>query len=264
MFQPNIYYKKGIEKLLVKIDSNGKTKCENGENIEGDVIIECIYDLNDNIPPFMRWKPMRLREDKIRIYKSGELSKTANDMSVAINIWRSIHNPVTESIIRGTAPVKSMDVNDSESERLLETDDIYYSRNIPRDAMFSYNMLQFHNLGIKRMLYSKPPVKNNLIELACGEGGDMSRWIDNGYKFILGIDLVKNNIYGPRTGAYSRMLENRKRFFRKLLRGIENEKDKICRVHGEERSSNALFFNDFFCFPDSCRIRKFKVKSSKP
>ena len=222
LFQPNIYYKKGIEKLLVKIDSNGKTKCENGENIEGDVIIECIYDLNDNIPPFMRWKPMRLREDKIRIYKSGELSKTANDMSVAINIWRSIHNPVTESIIRGTAPVKSMDVNDSESERLLETDDIYYSRNIPRDAMFSYNMLQFHNLGIKRMLYSKPPVKNNLIELACGEGGDMSRWIDNGYKFILGIDLVKNNIYGPRTGAYSRMLENRKRFFRNL-----QVKDKV-------------------------------------
>ena len=222
LFQPNIYYKKGIEKLLVKMDSNGKTKCENGENIEGDVIIECIYDLNDIIPPFMRWKPMRLREDKIRIYKSGELSKTANDMSVAINIWRSIHNPVTESIIRGTAPVKSMDVNDSESERLLETDDIYYSRNIPRDAMFSYNMLQFHNLGIKRMLYSKPPVKNNLIELACGEGGDMSRWIDNGYKFILGIDLVKNNIYGPRTGAYSRMLENRKRFFRNL-----QVKDKV-------------------------------------
>ena len=152
----------------------------------------------------------------------GELSKTANDMSVAINIWRSIHNPVTESIIRGNKPIINMDVNDSESERLLESDDVYYSRNIPRDAMFSYNMLQFHNLGIKRMLYSKPTNKGNLVELACGEGGDMPRWIDNGYKFILGIDLVKNNIYGPRTGAYSRMLENRKRYFRNL-----NVKDKV-------------------------------------
>ena len=84
----------------------------------------------------MRWKPMRIREDKNRIYKMGELSKTANYMSVAINIWRSIHNPVTESIIRGNKPIINMDVNESESERLLEADDIYYSRNIPRDAMF--------------------------------------------------------------------------------------------------------------------------------
>jgi len=222
LFQPNIYYEKGIEKLLVKIDTNGKVKCDNGDIIEGDVIIECIYNMDRKIPANMRWRPMRLREDKIRIYKMGELSKTANDMSVAINIWRSIHNPVTESIIRGNKPIVNMDINDSESERLLESDDIYYSRNIPRDAMFSYNMLQFHNLGIKRMLYSKPNNKRNLVELACGEGGDMPRWIDNGYKFILGIDLVKNNIYGPRTGAYSRMLENRKRFFRN-----NNVKDKV-------------------------------------
>jgi len=222
LFQPNIYYEKGIEKLLVKLDSNGKVRCENGDIIDGDVIIECIYNMDRKIPANMRWSPMRLREDKIRIYKMGELSKTANDMSVAINIWRSIHNPVTESIIRGNKQVVNMDVNDSESERLLEADDIYYSRNVPRDAMFSYNMLQFHNLGIKRMLYKKPSSKNSLIELACGEGGDMSRWIDNGYKFILGIDLVKNNIYGPRTGAYSRMLENRKRFFRN-----HNIKEKV-------------------------------------
>lgn len=222
LFQPNIYYEKGIEKLLVKVDTNGKVRCDNGDIIDGDVIIECIYNMDSKIPANMRWRPMRLREDKIRIYKMGELSKTANDMSVAINIWRSIHNPVTESIIRGNKPIINMDVNDNESERLLETDDVYYSRNIPRDAMFSYNMLQFHNLGIKRMLYSKPPNKGNLVELACGEGGDMPRWIDNGYKFILGIDLVKNNIYGPRTGAYSRMLENRKRYFRNL-----NLKDKV-------------------------------------
>jgi len=222
LFQPNIYYEKGIEKLLVKVDTNGKVRCDNGDIIDGDVIIECIYNMDSKIPANMRWRPMRLREDKIRIYKMGELSKTANDMSVAINIWRSIHNPVTESIIRGNKPIINMDINDSESERLLESDDIYYSRNIPRDAMFSYNMLQFHNLGIKRMLYSKPTNKGNLVELACGEGGDMPRWIDNGYKFILGIDLVKNNIYGPRTGAYSRMLENRKRYFRNL-----NVKDKI-------------------------------------
>lgn len=216
LFQPNIYYSKGIEKSLIKLNASGEARCENGEKIEGETIIEYRYILDENIPTSMRWAPMRIREDKTRIYKTGELSKTANDMSVAINIWRSIHNPVTESIIRGIAPIMKMDVNTEDNERLLETDDVYYSRNIPREALFSYNMLQFHNLGIKKMLYSKPKNKGSLVELACGEGGDMSRWIDNGYRFILGIDLVKKNIYGPKTGAYSRLLENRKKYFRNI------------------------------------------------
>ena len=39
---------------------------------------------------------------------------------------------------------------------------------------------------------SKQKYKDTLLELACGEGGDMNRWIDNSYKFVLGIDYVKN------------------------------------------------------------------------
>ena len=215
LFQPTIYYEKGIERMLVKIDVNGVVNCENGEIIDGDSIVECRYILDNTIPAHMRWKPMRPREDKTRIYKMGELSKTANDMSVAINIWRSIHNQITESAIRGNNIIDNKDIDSSEGERLLESDDVYYSRNIPREAMLSFNMLQFHNLGIKQMLYEKTQKKGSLVELACGEGGDMPRWIDNGYKFILGIDLVKKNIYGPRTGAYSRLLNNRAIYFRK-------------------------------------------------
>jgi len=199
--------KKGLKGCLLKLYVNGVVNCENGEIIDGDSIIECRYILDNTIPAHMRWKPMRPREDKTRIYKMGELSKTANDMSVAINIWRSIHNQITESAIRGNNIIDNKDIDSSEGERLLETDDVYYSRNIPREAMLSFNMLQFHNLGIKQMLYEKTQKKGSLVELACGEGGDMPRWIDNGYKFILGIDLVKKNIYGPRTGAYSRLFK---------------------------------------------------------
>jgi len=66
------------------------------------------------------------------------------------------------------------------------------------------------------MLYSKPKIKGSLVELACGQGGDMSRWFSNGYKFVLGIDLVQNNIYNPRSGAYSRMLNGRNNFVKKV------------------------------------------------
>jgi len=218
-FQPTIYYSDGIEKSLIKLNSSNEVRCENGDKIEGDLIVEFRYILDESIPVSMRWIPMRVRDDKTRVYKTGELSQTANDLKVALSIWRTIHNPVTESIIRGKAPIMNMDILDVE---LLEADDVYYSRNIPREALLSYNMLQFHNLGIKTMLYSKHKKKGSLVELACGEGGDMKRWIDNDYKFILGIDLVKKNIYGPMSGAYSRLLGERKRYFR--VRKEEREK----------------------------------------
>jgi hypothetical protein len=65
-------------------------------------------------------------------------------------------------------------------------------------------MQQFHNIGIKNMLYSKHKYKDALLELACGEGGDMNRWIENSYKFVLGIDYVKNNIQIPERGYWLR------------------------------------------------------------
>ena len=40
----------------------------------------------------------------------------------------------------------------------------------------------------------------------------MNRWLDNNYSFILSIDLVKKNIYNPRSGGYSRILKQRNRF----------------------------------------------------
>lgn len=220
LFKPTIYYSAGIEKALIKLSNGNETRCADGTKFEHDNIVEFRYILDETIPVSMRWVPIRLREDKTRVFKKGELSKTANDLSVAINIWRSIHNPVTESMITGNEPVFNKDVSDNEEEKLLESDDVYYSRNIPREALLSYHMLQFHNHGIKKMLYAKPKNKRTLVELACGEGGDMPRWIDNGYKFILGIDLVKNNIYGPRSGAYSRMINRRNQYVRRA----QNEK----------------------------------------
>ena len=210
LFKPNIHYSEGVEKSYVRLNSKLEARCESDELIDGDKIVEFRYVLDDTIIPSMRWIPMRIREDKTRIYNTGEKSKTANDNTVALNIWGTIHNPVTESIIRGKAPILKMDLEND----LLQSNDIYYSRNIPREELLSYNMQQFHNIGIKNMLYSKNKHKDALLELACGEGGDMNRWVENSYKFVLGIDYVKNNIYNPRSGAYSRLISTRDRFFK--------------------------------------------------
>lgn len=211
LFRPEIYYQQGVEFAHILQNSKGELRAENGDRIESNSIVEFRYINDPAIPVSERWKAIRVREDKTRIYSKGILSKTANEKGVALNIWRSIHTPVTTSMIIGNEPVMNHHGGD---EKLLEADDIYYSRNISRQNLLSVHMINFHNQGVKRMLYEYPKKKGSLLELCCGDGGDMNRWIDSGYAFVLGIDFVKNNIYNPRSGAYSRMMKKMKQFIR--------------------------------------------------
>ena len=213
LFMPEYYYEKGIECSLIKLQANKDTRCDNGDKIDDDIIVEFNYD-NSEVNPSMRWKPMRVREDKTRIYRQGILTKTLNDYIVACNVWSSIHNPISQSNIVGNERIaNNIDVAE------LSGNDIYYSRTIPRSARLSFHMLEFHNHGIKDMLYSKPSKKRSIVELACGQGGDLPRWIKYEYKFVLGVDLVKNNIYSPKHGVYSRLLKDKSDFI------YNNDKD---------------------------------------
>jgi SAM-dependent methyltransferase len=214
LFRPTVYYVPGLEYAHIRQNSRGELRAENGDKIETDSIVEFRYINDISIPVNERWRAVRVRDDKTRIFRKGILSKTANELGVALNIWRSIHNPVTNAMIIGNEPVYNKEASDLECERLLDTDDVYYSRNIPRDYLLSLHMLNFHNQGIKKQLYEKPSKKGSLLELCCGEAGDMNRWLDSGYNFIMGIDLVKNNVYNPRSGCYSRMLKRRTQFMK--------------------------------------------------
>jgi len=211
LFKPIQHYHSNVDKCYVLINSKNEIRAENGDKIEDKSIVEFRYDVSAKL-----WYPIRVREDKTRIYKKGILSKTANDLSVALNIWRSIHSPVTMGMIIGNKEVFTKEAADNIEDRLLDTDDIYYSREIPRDSLLSVNMLNFHNQGIKQELYKKASVKGSLLELCCGEGGDMNRILAEKYKFILGIDLVRNNIVNPRSGAYSRMLKRKNQYSKQI------------------------------------------------
>lgn len=216
LFRPTIYYVPGVEYAHIRQNSKGELRAENGDKIDSDSIVEFRYINDTTLPVSERWRPIRVREDKTRIFKKGILSKTANDLGVALNIWRTIHNPVTTAMITGNQPVFNKEVSDIPDERLLDTDDIYYSRNIPRECLLSVHMLNFHNQGVKKQLYEKPAKKGTLLELCCGEAGDLNRWLDSGYSFILGVDLVKKNIYNPKSGCYARMLKRRGQYMRTI------------------------------------------------
>jgi hypothetical protein len=220
-FHPISHFEKGVGVALVPVQPNGQCICGDASVLEHQSIVEFAYDPSDPVEISKRWIPLRVRTDKTRIFqRTKHLSKTANDLSVATSIWRSIHSPVTKEMLMGTSHVPLSVIPATLEERLLGTDDVYYAREIPRQHLLSVHMLNFHNHGIKKMLYEYPQRKDALLELACGQAGDLPRWREGDYRFVMGVDYAKDNITNPSEGSYARMLKQRFAV-KRLVQGVE-------------------------------------------
>lgn len=219
VFKPIEHGNQNVSIAFIPINSAGIAITKENEVVEDDTIVEMSYTPDDSRHPSLCWTANRVREDKTKAYRTtGSITKTANDMSVALNIWHTIHTPVTVENIIGDTPVPFTMASADVEERMLGTNDIYYARDIPRNHMLSVHMLNFHNHGVKAMLYSSLERRDSLLELACGKAGDLPRWKEFGYKFILGVDLVRNNIEGSQA-SYMRFLNAREEYIKRNTRG---------------------------------------------
>jgi mRNA (guanine-N7-)-methyltransferase len=187
------------------------------EPIQDRSIVEMRYDPSRE--PGWRWIPARVRHDKTERLIRASLKKgpikysgMMNDEGVANDVWDSIHNPVTESMIRSG----NEQPNEVESKILLKLQDTevakkYYERKAPKEDMtLVQGMLDFHNKYIKNELLLKRTLRGgnkHLLDMACGKGGDLYKWLFNGARYVVGIDSAGENITNPDNGAYKRYLE---------------------------------------------------------
>lgn len=145
--------------------------------IYDNMIVEFIYDKNDKL---FRWKPVRVRYDKTERYKNGE-NVFGNDEKIANDNFVAIINEVNfERLTFG--------FNKNIQDTLIEDVVTYYNTNNAERLPLN----NFHNL-IKKDLIKQAGGKS-LLDLACGKAGDLFKWIKSGYKFIVGIDLNRQNI----------------------------------------------------------------------
>lgn len=157
------------------------------ERITNGMVVEFSYDLSG-----AAWKPMRIRHDKTAARSFG------NDVKVAESIWKNIHNPVTEHMIRTGAGVDA-----------IEPDSYYNS--IDRKDRVLKAMHEFHTRIVKRDLYDRYAKKaETLLELACGRAGDINNWLAAGVKKVVGIDNNAPNLENSQGGACLRILQARK------------------------------------------------------
>ena len=187
-------YDAGICNIILKQDGQGSQKIftEDGEEIEDNSIVEFSYMPDKE--KFWRWHPLRVRYDKTNELRQS-YKNYGNAYHVANSNWQSIHYPITDKMI---STGKDININSGD-------DETYYNRN--NSSNETKALRDFHNLFVKSLLIKGVSNKDDkLIDLACGKGGDISKWISADLGFVLGIDANKDNIRNRLDGACARYL----------------------------------------------------------
>jgi len=190
----------GICKIMLKKDDTGISQMytEEDEVFGDNTIVEFRYELDNE--KGWRWVPLRVRYDKTAELRNGE-PNFGNNYRVADSNWYSIHNPITEEMICTGSGIPDE----------LSDDDVYYNKF--EGSSKTRGLRDFHNLFVKNKLITSVAKRNdNLIDYACGKGGDFSKWIDANLSFVFGIDISKDNLENRLNGACARFLNHRKKF----------------------------------------------------
>lgn len=191
------------------------------EPIPNRSIVEMRYDPARE--PGWKWVPSRIRHDKTERllsaiafskFKKGPIkySGIMNDEGVANDVWNSIHEPITQSMIRsGNTLPTDEEVKDIIKLPESDTSKKYYERKAPKENLALVKGLQdFHNKYIKNEILIRSSLlggNKRLVDVACGKAGDLYKWKYNGAKYVLGIDMAGDNITNISDGAYKRYLQ---------------------------------------------------------
>ena len=189
----------GAHQLIVTLDGAGNAKCINNDEIRDEYIVEIAYDLAKG-----SWIPHRVRFDKIEESKANENKVTANALvPTVLSVWRTIKNPITEKHITGLALVTANDIPPSDLDD-GDDDDAYYARDGERSKTA---IATFHNYWVKNVSLIRrfKGRCTSLFDVACGVGGDINKWVDNGFTTVVGVDISEDGIVNQKDGAYTRL-----------------------------------------------------------
>ena len=157
---------------------NGKIICSR-DNLEitHGCIVEMKYNGMNN--DGFNWSPLRVRTDK----------DSPQWFKIADNIWNTIINPVSESMIMGDEEIRQ--------ENVIEQTKYYVESN---DSDNAVPIRDLHNY-IKKMMIDGvvgSSGKNiSILDTSCGRGGDNQKYLrvhkkKKNIKFILGLDISDN------------------------------------------------------------------------
>lgn len=175
---------------------------ETHDSIQNRSIVEMVYDPLK--PAGWRWKPLRVRWDKTEEYQRGIIGGTLNNENVANDVWNSIHDPITELMIR-TGSLSEGDATEGAAAGAVA----YYQRRASqRDLYKIRGLAQFHNTYIKEDLLLSRVLSAgaSVADLSVGQAGDIHKWLRSRVGFVMGVDIALAGLTDNVNGAYRRYL----------------------------------------------------------
>ncbi len=183
-----------------------------GDAFDKGTIVEFAFDMSEPVEEW-RWKPLRIRHDKTALYRQNS-PFAANSYRVANNNWQAIHQFIDEKMISTGSEImlessNEISSSDNDNNRITNTQYYYKEQSLPVEESYTVALRDFHNLGVKSMLIRATTIESvqkTLIDYAVGKAGDLPKWIQYHVKFVLGVDLAKDNIENNINGACARYL----------------------------------------------------------
>lgn len=214
LFNPSDYPDTMASICYGVVERDGETEneyviTELGEPIYDPSIVEMRYDPSRE--KGWRWIPMRVRHDKTERLLRGAKGRTMNNDAVANDVWNSIHNPVSIHMITTGADQPLEDELRAITEG-VEDRTGFVKKPKKKESVSIDPMREFHNGWIKDRILLGTVLRGGetakrLVDIGCGPGRDMLKWIAHKAGFVLGLDSSADAIQNPNTGAYKRYMK---------------------------------------------------------
>ena len=191
---------------------DGAARDSLGYVISDETVVEFIFDNTKvDIHDAYKWIALRTRYDKTEsVQKYGK--RYGNNLNIASRIWRTITNPITEENI---ASLGNPQTYQREMDRLAKSIASYGKKNVDtyKKQSFVYyqkktanaaGMRAFNNWIKSNMILTYCKNNSTVLDIGCGRGGDLIKFIHAGVREYVGIDIDNNGLYIINDSAFNR------------------------------------------------------------
>ena len=261
--QPQLFSNNPNEyQCFLFLDETNNVRSSDGVIINDKTVVEFYYDLKSEIQVNMRWVPLRTRYEKTEIVNKYK-KNFGNSYYVSKKVWQTILNPFTENDFKELMDdekyehyiriLKNKIGNSSDS---LNIKGPYYNKTEFKHHPFT----QFHNFVKSQLIYTYTNKYYNdtqytVLDLGCGQGGDIQKFYYASILSYVGIDPDYDNIfaYGKSQSRYDRFRKDKKKYPNfppmTFLQGsstslltYEDQIKEIGKMNNEQKNT----FNKFF------------------
>lgn len=215
--QPVPFMKESNNHIIYLPLVNGQVRDVEGNIVMDKTVVEVIYTNDNSMPHPYRWSVLRTRWDKTESVMR-HCKRYGNNKEVAEKVWKSMIESVTIEEIANLSNPKSYEMQMKLLASRLNSSvivsqrkqDVYYQK----ITNLIKKMREFHN-WIKSIIiytylspaankYGGKIVKQSVLDIGCGRGGDILKMYHARVGEYVGIDPDFEGIYSATDGAISR------------------------------------------------------------